>query len=108
MRWLGLLVLIVIASACATAGGSGRGPETARVTVKDFAFDPKKIEIALGDTVEWVNNDAFTHSAVADSRSFDTGSIPAEERRTFIPSGRGTWDYHCSWHPRMRGAIVVK
>jgi plastocyanin len=108
MRSHGLILLIVIASGCASAGAIGRGPETARVRVKDFAFDPKKIEIMLGDTVEWVNDDAFTHSAVADGRSFDTGNIPADESRTFVPRDRGTWDYHCSWHPRMRGSIVVK
>lgn len=83
------------------------GPRTKSVSIKSFAFDPDKIEISLGDTVEWINQDAFTHSAVADGKSFDTGNIPGEERRTFVPGLKGEWSYHCSWHPNMRGKIVV-
>jgi plastocyanin len=103
-----VILLVVVVSGCATARPARGSAETDRVTVKDFAFDPKKIEISLGDTVEWMNQDSFTHSAIADSRSFDTGDIPSGERRTFVPMGKGAWDYHCAWHPNMRGSIVVK
>ena len=98
--------LILFATSCATAGHSRAG--VVRVDIKSFAFDPKNAEISLGDTVEWVNNDAFTHSAVSDGGSFDTGNIPGEERRTFVPRTKGTFAYHCSWHPPMRGSIEVK
>ena len=36
------------------------------VKIVDFAFEPAALEIAVGDTVEWVNDDAFDHSIVAD------------------------------------------
>jgi plastocyanin len=102
------LLVLATAVACASAGRSSHGAGVIRVAIKGFAFDPKNAEISLGDTVEWVNNDDFTHSAVSDGGSFDTGDIPAEERRTFVPRSKGTFAYHCSWHPTMRATIVVK
>lgn len=98
--------LILFVTSCATAGRSRVG--VVRVAIRSFAFDPKNAEISLGDTVEWVNNDAFTHSAVSDGGRFDTGNISAEQRRTFVPRTKGTFAYHCFWHYAMRGTIVVK
>ena len=104
--WLALL-LVAGVSACASLRSVQRAG-TVRVSIKSFAFDPKTAELSLGDTVEWVNNDDFTHSAVSDAGSFDTGNIPGQERRTFVPRSRGTFTYHCSWHPTMHGTISVK
>jgi plastocyanin len=106
--WLTCLGVLAMTASCASVHRSGAHPRVARVAVRNFAFDPGTIEISLGDTVEWVNHDAFTHSAVADGRSFDTGNIPGEEGRAFVPREKGTIAYHCSWHPTMRATIVVK
>ena len=107
VRSLVVLVLCVAVAACASMRRSG-SPRTKTVTMKNFAFDPDDIEISLGDTVQWENQDSFTHSAVADNKSFDTGNVPGEERRAVVPKAKGEWPYHCSWHPNMRAKIIVK
>lgn len=38
-----------------------------RVEIKDFAFEPSRIEVRAGDTVEWINRDFAPHTATADN-----------------------------------------
>ena len=33
------------------------------MTIEKMAFSPKEISAKVGDTVEWVNKDAFAHTA---------------------------------------------
>src|SRR6266849_6611184 len=40
------------------------------------AYSPNPLNVAVGTTVTWVNNDTSTHNSTADNGSFATGSIP--------------------------------
>ena len=37
--------------------------ETITVTIEKMAFSPTEISAKVGDTIEWVNKDAFAHTA---------------------------------------------
>jgi plastocyanin len=58
--------------------------------------------------VEWTNHDPLAHSVVADDGSFDSGLIQSGGtwRHTFTTPGTYTW--HCTPHPFMKGTVVVK
>ena len=45
------------------------------VTIKDFDFAPKALQVAAGTTVTWTNDDASTHTATGDEGEFDTASL---------------------------------
>jgi plastocyanin len=91
--------------AASAAGGGGGGTA---VTIKDFAFGPQTLEVAVGSTVTWTNQDSAAHTATADDGSFDSKSIASggEFSQTF--STAGTFAYHCSIHTSMTGSITVK
>ena len=83
--------------------GSGDGA-TVTVDMQNTAFDPADVEVAPGDTVEWVNDDDFAHNVVADSgadfESDDFGKGGTFEWKATEP---GTVKYECTIHPGMTG-----
>ena len=77
------------------------------VNIAGFAFSPKSVTIAVGDTVTWTNADAQGHTATADDASFDTGTISTGNAKSVTFSTAGTFGYHCKIHPAMTATIVV-
>jgi plastocyanin len=85
---------------------TGQGSVIA-VAIRGMAF-PARIESAAGVTVEWTNNDMVAHTVTADDGSWDSGSIApgATWRRRFEQAG--DYAYHCTPHPYMKGAVIVR
>ncbi|HVZ12231.1 MAG TPA: cupredoxin family copper-binding protein [Patescibacteria group bacterium] len=78
------------------------------VTIKNFAFGPETLTVKVGDKVTWTNQDSTGHSATADDNSWDTGVLPQGQSGSITFSKAGTYTYHCSVHPSMKGTIIVK
>lgn len=80
----------------------------AKVTISGFAFNPAQLEITVGTTVTWNNNDQATHTVTARDNSFNSGDMPngASFSHTFEQSG--AFEYYCQYHPYMVGKITVK
>jgi plastocyanin len=79
------------------------------VDIRDFAFSPNPIEIAVGDTVTWTNQDQVPHTATAEDRGvLQSGTISpgASFSQTFETAGE--FPYFCEFHPNMTGTIVVQ
>jgi len=81
---------------------------TNTVTMKNFEFDKKILNIKVGDIVTWVNEDAVSHTATADDGSFNTQLLAQGEKASITFTKKGTYTYHCTVHPSMRGTIVVE
>lgn len=77
------------------------------VHIKGFAFAPARIEVHVGDVVEFTNDDFAPHTATADTAKWKTGTIKnaASDRVTFATAG--SFSYHCAFHPQMKATIVV-
>lgn len=85
---------------------------TKTVTIANLAYDPSPITVEEGDSVQWINKDAGTHTATrTESPEFDTGSLRRDEVSSPIVfdqiSGEDGFEYHCTPHPFMRGFIIV-
>ena len=90
--------------AAGTAGGEL--PMEVTIDIKDFAFGPEQVHVAVGATITWTNSDDQAHTATA-SGTFDTGSIAAGESASVTVDEAGTFDYICGFHPFMTGQVVV-
>jgi plastocyanin len=90
----------------AHAPASGR--DTVVAVVQDFLFRPGRIEIAAGTTIVWTNDGQVMHTVSAEDGSFDSGPIEPGERRGLTFSRTGTFPFHCTPHPFMRGVIEVR
>jgi plastocyanin len=96
-------------SAEASAGGSaaaGGGGDA--VTIQGFAFGPASLSVAAGSSVTWTNADSTGHTVTADDGSFDSKTIASGSTFTQAFPTAGTFAYHCSIHPNMKGTIEVK
>lgn len=91
--------------------------EEHRVTIRCMAFEPALLEVAVGDTVTFVNTGRVPHTASAIGRgldagregaaAFDTGRIEPDAAVRVTITRTGAIDYVCEDHPSMRGRIVV-
>jgi plastocyanin len=89
--------------------GAATGPALAVdkwVTMYANEYRPGVVTINVGDTVTWVNDDDVSHDAVGDGWSTSLLGYYASDSVTFTQAGR--YPYHCSIHPQMRSAVVVR
>ena len=110
---IALAVLAVFVCGCVgqqavptTTGGQGTSAKS-DITIENFAFSPAETQILYGVTVVWTNKDAATHRIVADDGSFDSGDLAQGATFAHTFSKMGTYAYHCSIHPSMKGKITV-
>lgn len=83
-------------------------PSEASVEILRFTFQPSSITVSAGTTIIWTNLDPVVHTVTADDGSFDSGSIASNDgrfERTFAEPGR--YQYHCTFHPTMKGEVVI-
>jgi len=96
------------AQASPAAGSSQANAGKNAVTIQNYAFSPATITIKAGDSVTWTNQDSVGHSATADDTSWDTGILPQGQSKAIAFSKPGTYTYHCSVHPMMKGTVIVQ
>lgn len=90
------------------APATGKGAESAKVDIVDFAFEPPAITLKAGGEVTWLNSDVAPHTATADNRSdFDTGKLTTGKSRAISFDEPGTYTYFCVFHPFMKGTVEV-
>ncbi|MCX5780481.1 MAG: stalk domain-containing protein [Firmicutes bacterium] len=97
VAWDGINQIITI-----TYGG---GKTTQVIAIEGLAFSPATLNVALGDTVTWVNHDSVAHTVIGDSCASPNLDNGQSFSRTFSTSG--TFNYHCSIHPFMQGVVIV-
>jgi len=76
------------------------------------SYNPNLIEIKVGDTVTWINNDSSPHTVTTSSSSsndsnFDSGVLRNGEAFSFTFDKEGQYSYFCTLHPSMVGTVVV-
>ena len=71
-------------------------------------FDPNSAKAKAGSEVKWTNAAPGTHTVTADDGSFDLGEINAGSSKSQKFDKAGTFGYHCSIHPFMKGSITIE
>ena len=89
-------------------GSASAAPALHTVTIDGFEFHPAEITVSKGDVVVWVNKDPVPHTATAPRTAFDSGTINAGSSFRFTATSPGRFDYVCTLHPTMKGALIVR
>ena len=116
----------------ATSGGStnatDQASDNAQVsivpgasTLTDKAFSPNSIEVTVGQTVVWTNDDSAFHTVTSGTagaadvgKEFDSGltgpTALTSKGKTFEHTFdiTGEYPYFCTLHPAMVGTVIVK
>lgn len=79
---------------------------TIQIVMQDLAFEPAEVSAKVGDTIEWVNKDAFLHSATARNGDFDVNIAPKKTVSSVLNKA-GTIDYYCRYHPNMKAVLKI-
>jgi len=98
------LALLVVAAGC----DQKTAAHVHRVEIKGMTYAPAEVTVAAGDTIVWVNRDIVPHTVTGEARQFDSGSVSPASEWSLVARERGRTSYTCTFHPIMKGAIVVK
>ena len=77
------------------------------VAIDGTAYVPPTLTVARGTAVTWENRDPFPHT-VTSAGHFDSGSIAAGAHWRYVATKPGTFEYICTFHPNMKGVLVVE
>ena len=101
-RWIA--VAFVGAAVVAT---NGRRGHDGRDHDARQALRSARLDVLVGTTVTWRNTDRSTHTVTEDDDVFDSGHIRpgGEFAQAFTKTGR--FEFHCTIHRFMRGAVSV-
>jgi plastocyanin len=84
---------------------------TTMVTVRNFEFEPSQITVAPGTTVTWKFEGPAQHTSTSDAGSamtWDSGLKSPGESFSLTFNEKGTFSYHCTPHPQMKGTVIVE
>jgi plastocyanin len=99
--------IALLSSAVTHAAPAAPKPAAHAVVIDGTRFEPASLTVQRGDVVVWVNRDPFPHTATA-AGAFDSGSIAAGKSWRFAARASGTFEYLCTFHPNMKGTLVVR
>jgi plastocyanin len=102
-------------------GGGGGGANTTGVstlpgssTLTDTAYQPNPVQVSVGDTVTWTNDDSTIHTVTSGQNGQPDGKFDSSimaPQQTFehtFTEGAGEYPYFCVLHPNMVGTVSVR
>ena len=97
----------LLAAAATFPAVSARAADT-NVTIDQFTFTPQRITVKAGTTVAWINDDDIPHTVASSTKIFKSKALDTKDKFSFTFTTPGVYEYFCSLHPHMTGAIVVE
>lgn len=82
-------------------------PSTGGYSANGSSFQPGSVTISVGGTVTWTNQDSVEHAPAADDGSWQ-GDLPVGGSFSMTFNKAGSYPYHCTIHPMMKGTITVQ
>ncbi|HEX9695015.1 MAG TPA: plastocyanin/azurin family copper-binding protein [Actinomycetota bacterium] len=114
-----VVALALMGAACGgsdepdAGNGSPTGGAANAVQIKNLAFAPQNLTVAVGAVVTWTNGDDFAHTVTSGNPSDAPSGVfdgPLETNGatfTFQFKDAGTVEYYCKVHPQMTGSVVA-
>ena len=91
--------------ACSGGGVAG----AVETEILDAAFAEPALEVAVGETVTWVNTSVLPHQVVFEERKLDGSAMLKEGDRFSVTfDEEGDYAYYCAPHPSMTGVVRVR
>ncbi|HSM16723.1 MAG TPA: cupredoxin family copper-binding protein [Gemmatimonadales bacterium] len=85
-----------------------QGDEVIQAAIRQMAFGPSRIEIPVGATVTWTNEDPLAHTVTADDGTFNSGLLNTGQTWSYTFTTPGEYPFFCIPHPFMKGVVVVR
>lgn len=108
-RVIFLILMLALITGCSTSSSQVNPPIKSvdnQITIKDFKFTPETLNVKVGTIINWVNEDSAPH--IVKFEGFESQSLQTGESYSYTFDTAGTYAYHCSLHPSMKGNIIVE
>ena len=110
---LGIMAATLIGAACTVssspAGAQLGGSKPTVIGVKSLSFDPNKVTVKPGATINFVWRQSVAHNIVFEAKDAPKAKTQNKGTWTMKASSKpGTYKYKCTLHPGMNGQIIVK
>ena len=78
----------------------------------DGCYVPSVYEAPVGEPITWTNEDSAFHTVTAGTYdspagTFDSGYMDPYDSYTLSFNAPGTYEYYCTLHPWMEGAVII-
>ena len=103
---LAAVMALVVASLAAGVALPAEAP-TRTVAMPGKLYEPAALDVLVGTTVTWKNDDSTNHTVTADEDAFSSGYVPPGGSFTFTFATQGHYAFHCTIHRFMRGTVDV-
>ena len=104
-------------NATTTGGGAGNATTSVSIvpgssTLTTDAYQPNPVQVSVGSTVTWTNNDAQPHTATSGENAtpdgrFDSSIMAPSATFDHTFTEAGEYPYFCLLHPNMVGTVSV-
>jgi plastocyanin len=81
------------------------------VVIRNFAFTPEVVRVRPGSKVAWVNCEPAgtdAHTSTSDAGLWSSSLLATGATYTQVFGVVGSYPYHCTPHPGMRGTVTVE
>lgn len=79
------------------------------INIENSKFGSPDITIGQGTTLKWTNKDSVDHTVTSDTGIvLDSPLMSKGDSFSHTFNDLGTYEYHCSVHPGMKGKVTVK
>lgn len=103
-----LAVVALLLAGCSGGSGTDPGatPQTHDIAMHGGVYEPSKVTVAKGDTLQFEAHDT-THSARTMDGTYDAGDIPQGGAKDLVMGTAGTFVFKCRFHPSMQLTATV-
>jgi plastocyanin len=71
------------------------------------SYSPNPVQVTIGETITWVNDDSSVHTATSDDGTFSSDVLFQGQSFRYTFDREGEYPYFCEIHPGMIGKVVV-
>jgi plastocyanin len=99
---------VALAGDTATPSSGDAAHTSYAIEIRDFAFQPKVLDVKAGSRIAWTNRDDEPHLIVSTQGAFKPSpALDTDDSFGVVLAKPGVYDYYCGMHPMMVGRIVV-
>lgn len=83
------------------------------VNIAKMKYETPEVTIKPGQTVTWINTEPMPHNVafragVVGEAKMDAPMLKKDQSYSITFNEAGTYDYHCTPHPFMKGKVIVE
>ena len=104
-----LLAVLTLAGAFLFSGAAAMAEEYV-ISQKKKRFRPKVLNVKVGDTLKFINDDRFAHNLFSESKGYEfevRKKMPGQNHVLKLTKP-GSFEVRCVIHPRMKMTVNVK